>query len=489
MAALAIPAVLVLFLVLSSTFDFSWRLGVFDFKRVAQGFVLLLLFAMAAISPGVRAGLAQQMTRIPLWMAAALLLALGLGWVSALRFPHPGYGLAEVAVLALLVCGLLVIAACRALAGRAFDRLVLAGLALLGAAVAIQELMGLLAAWALGIEFSFEHMLIHFAHPRFYNQLQSWSLPLLASLPLVFPDSRKVRVLAVLLLGLQWCLLLISGGRGSALAVLLSIVIVAAVAGGHRQGWLRWHILGLGLGAALFAAVLAGHAAMAPAGGSFVEQSVGRPLLHTTGRSHMWKMALADAARHPWLGAGPMRFNCEGLVQFPAHPHNFPLQLAAEWGLPATALVLVVCAALAWALLRHLISMRRGAESPARGHGPLQSLLAAGLLAAALHAGLSGVLNMPASQMMAVLVGGWLLGALPRGRPGAMLSGGAAALAVLGLALALSVAVAAFNVREAAQLEVRTELLRGAGPAQPRYWQNGKSCYYRYDQAENRTSD
>jgi hypothetical protein len=70
-----------------------------------------------------------------------------------------------------------------------------------------------------------------------------------------------------------------------------------------------------------------------------------------------------------------------------------------------------------------------------------------------------------------------------------MLSGGAAALAVLGLALALSVAVAAFNVREAAQLEARTELLRGAGPAQPRYWQNGKSCYYRYDQAENGTSD
>jgi hypothetical protein len=32
-------------------------------------------------------------------------------------------------------------------------------------------------------------------------------------------------------------------------------------------------------------------------------------------------------------------------------------------------------------------------------------------------------------------------------------------------------------------------VLRGAGPAQPRYWQNGKSCYYRYDQAENGTSD
>jgi O-antigen ligase len=45
----------------------------------------------------------------------------------------------------------------------------------------------------------------------------------------------------------------------------------------------------------------------------------------------LWRISMEAALAHPLLGIGPMHFayvdNGEG-----AHPHNFWLQLAAEWG-------------------------------------------------------------------------------------------------------------------------------------------------------------
>ena len=477
---MAIPGVLALFLLLTSLTDLSRGLGVFDFKRVAQGVVLLLIFLIAGTRPGIRREFGRQARRMPRLAVVAVGLAMLLGLISALRHPHPAYGLAEIAILALSVCGIFVVAACRRIAGKRFDPLVLAVLVLLGLGVAAQEFSGLLANWALDREFSYQQMLIRFAHPRFYNQLQSWTLPLLAAIPFVFGSVSHRRGLAVVCIGLQWLILIASGGRGAFLAITISLVAIAFLVRKSRQGWFRLHVIGFILGAACYGAVVLAHSALAPAGGEFVQQSVARPLMHSTGRTHLWSLALKDAKSHPWLGAGPARFNCEGSARLPAHPHNFPLRLAAEWGIPAAILILAVCLWICLKLLRWLWSAQLAPTGPGRKQPEaLDSLLVAAILAAALHACVSGVLMMPASQVAAVLVCGWLLGRQPSAGDARAQRRAAGLMACLVVAL-IAVALNVFNMNEIRHMEARVGALAAAGPAQPRYWQYGRSCRYEY---------
>jgi len=146
-------------------------------------------------------------------------------------------------------------------------------------------------------------------------------------------------------------------------------------------------------------------------GNRFLANSLGRPLLHSMGRIEMWKRTAADALANPLFGIGPMAYACTQTATF-AHPHNFPLQIAAEWGLPAAFLLFVVIAALFWRAATILRWDRTEHPRDLR----FAALLFAGALAAALHACLSGVLVMPASQVVGLLVCGMLAGAFAAGR-------------------------------------------------------------------------
>jgi len=227
LAALSIPALLLLYLLLTSTWSPMPSMAVFDGKRLLEVHLLAAISVLVLTLGSIRSATLKQLARIPLWVRLGLTSIVLLGVVSSLIRPHPAYGLAETGLFALLIFGALATAASRSLAGAAFDRLALGGIALLGLAVSLQELAGILANWSLGTEYSFESMLVNFSHPRFYNQLQTWSMPLLAALPAVFPGRKGMRFVAVGLLALQWCLLLISGGRGSMLSIVAAMAVTA----------------------------------------------------------------------------------------------------------------------------------------------------------------------------------------------------------------------------------------------------------------------
>ncbi|NNE06156.1 MAG: O-antigen ligase family protein [Xanthomonadales bacterium] len=479
LAALCVPVLILGLVLASSGFDLIPELGVFNAKRLLQPLVFGASLIICLLNRPLRIAFAEQCARVPGLVSICCAVVFLLGVTSVLRFANPEYGLAEIALLGLVLILVPVLAACRSVAGTAFDRLALFMIASLGLVVAFTELTGLVAGWALGTEFGFEEMLVRFAHPRFYNQLQSWTLPVLAAIPLLFGSVRKRLVLAATLVGIQWAIVLMAGGRGTFIALLLGLIIVAALARPAFKSWPRTHLLGALIGILIFSGVLGGHALLAPSGGNFVETSVGRSMTHSTGRTYLWELAAKDAMANPWLGAGPMRFDCEGPGTRPAHPHSFPMQLLSEWGIPAFLITAGLFAWLAWRVAKFLFSgrTRPGAE---RG---LSSLLAAGILAAALHACLSGVLMMPASQMMAVVMCGWLLGLtsgnLPSHREALDKPGLTRLTSVIMVAgLVACIALTKFNVSELRQYEARIAELVKAGPVQPRYWQHGRACLY-----------
>jgi len=60
-----------------------------------------------------------------------------------------------------------------------------------------------------------------------------------------------------------------------------------------------------------------------------------------SGREIIWSLAWEMSLAHPWLGVGPMHFSAT-FNPVAAHPHQVLLQWAAEWGLPATLMALVL---------------------------------------------------------------------------------------------------------------------------------------------------
>ncbi|MDX1459884.1 MAG: O-antigen ligase family protein [Xanthomonadales bacterium] len=475
LTALLPPAALGLFLFLTSSWDLIASLGAFNTKRALQPLVLALSISVLFHRP-IRVAFQAQLSRMPHWLRIVVVAFFTLGLISALRHASYFYGLADIAMLFLIALLVPLLAACRTVAGGSFDRLAIILVVATGLSVALQELLALLVFWQSGNVYSFEHMLVRFAHPRFYNHLQSWTLPLLAAIPFVLTGLRGARWIAIGLLGLQWCLLVISGGRGSTLALLVGLIAVSLLWRGPKKDWILTHVLGLVAGITLYMLIAWVQAGTGSDSGAFTEHSVGRSLSHSTGRTHMWQLAIEEARRDPWLGAGAMRYDCDSRGQRPAHPHSFPMRILSEWGVPALLFAIV---ATAWLFIQLLRSLALPKSGPS-GASPLLAGVAAGLIAAAVHACLSGVLTMPASQIAGILMCGWALGLTQRDESNSGdQTGSGTGITVTAIAgLAICTALAIFNMKELNEYGHRTAYLVSQGPPQPRYWQHGHACSY-----------
>jgi hypothetical protein len=201
---------------------------------------------------------------------------------------------------------------------------------------------------------------------------------------------------------------------------------------------------------------------------SFFRQSLGRPMTHTSGRTWMWSVTVRDSLNHPLLGIGPMNYVCTSPKRI-GHPHNFPLQLAAEWGIPVA---LSACVIFLFLLTKGWQRVRRDGFG-ATDDGATAALLLTAVLAAALHACLSGVMVMPASQVTGLLICGMLLGLYPA-------ASGARRVAALHWGfipgLLLSAGLLGLGVHELRIMKDRESVLLPRGNLLPRIWQNAKVC-------------
>ncbi len=473
---LLIPFLLGIFLVGTTGFTLLPEIGLFNGKRVLEALLLLLILSATVLNPGLRISFGQVLATLPRWVLYSLMTAALIGTLSSLRFEHPAYSLLEIALPALLILCVIAMAASRNISGDSFDRFALSIVIAIGLIVSITELAGLVASWVIGLEYKFDNMLIRFFHPRFYNQLQTLSIPLIAVLPFLWGGTRKLKVIAVVLIALQWCLVLISGGRGTVVSLVLAFTLSALLFSSNRRAWLGLQAAGLVLGMVMFFSVLGVSKSVNPAEGQFYSQSIGRPMAHTSGRLYMWGIGWQQARAQPLLGAGPARFDCELHPATPAHPHSFPVTLLAEWGFLAFFLVMAVCGWLGW----HLIVKCRQNQDGQNSSDVLVAMLGCSMMAAAVHSLASGVLIMPASQVMVILVGGWALGRLIVPESNAKVSH-LKTTATLVAAVTLAAWVLAFSVNEIWNMEQRVNQEDLLNIIEPRFWESGHSCHYVYD--------
>jgi O-antigen ligase len=423
---------------------FLWSSGHDDQRCVELVLLALLVPIMLA-----RTGMADQIA----WMGRRSRCCLGaffaLGAVSALNAFSLRHALYEWSILLLLLLAAALLAAELARAGTAGLRTVLRCTVAVGILYSLRIALMYAAALGSGVQTDMHVLAIGFSNARFFNHVQTVLLPLIVLLYLQAPKGSGWRRASFGLAAFWWAFLFVSEARASILGLGAGCLFALVVRRADARSFLKAMVLTALAGIVVYGLIfillpmLAGLPSFSAAK-NVMQRTAADP---TSRRNLLWQLALELIAAHPLLGVGPHHFAHEGAtLSWGAHPHNFIMQIGAEWGIPALLCLLGVVG----------IGMRRLVRTGARiaqadlpGQQTLAVMLATG--AAILVDGLfSGVLVMPQSQMAIVLylacAAGWVRsvdqGAAPRaGAPLRRLGAGLAAVALCGLALAVAPSV------------------------------------------------
>lgn len=445
----------------------------YDQQRVVQTAFLLAAGLLLAIGPGFAGALKPLANaRASYFLAAFLLLGLG----SSLFAYFPRYAFYEVANFALLL--IIALSLAHQLA-RDYARTLplLLKLIALGCAVyAFRLAVVYVAAITLGSQPSIVALVPGFGNYRFFNHVQTLTLPLLVLLFVLPGTGTRLKWSAFALAALSWAYLILCVGRGGVLGLCAGAMGAMMLRRGTARAYCGAMLLSALAGAAIYLVFhrwIPGAYGLAPFGelAQLGERTMKDP---TSLRLPLWGRALDMMASHPWLGVGPLHFAHPGLDPVRnAHPHDWLLQIGAEWGLPA---LLCFCCAIAASLIRLLRSAARLAPED-RGN---QSILAAWLTigVAVLVDGLvSGLLVVPLSQLFIALYIAlalawvWSLeGIVPTARPSLSRRLAAALLAIAAVA-----GVAAGTLPELGvyTLHEGHSITMPGGVNSPRIWEDG----------------
>jgi O-antigen ligase len=379
-----------------------------DMHDDQRAFQILFLFAFALLlAPGARAAALGKMASRPArWLLGGFF---ALGCVSALAAYAPRYAFYEVASFFLLLALGLCVAAeiAQDVATNTWRLLQAIGL------VCLVYALRIVVVYALALVM---HSLAEgrdltpgFSNYRFFNHVQTVTLPLLVVLFMRTPRSTRMRWVWFLLASFWWAMIGATAARGTLLGELAGCAAMLVLR--RRQGlrFVQWMAATALVGAALYLVLfvlLPALAGMVPFGelSGVVERTVADP---ASGRERLWRRSFELIAAHPWRGVGPLHFAHHAAdVRTGAHPHNWALQVAVEWGLPALACLVAAIVAGARGLLR------AGRAVAAAGEQNQLLFAAFAVTGVAILADglLSGLVVMPQSQLFIMIYLGCAIG-------------------------------------------------------------------------------
>jgi O-antigen ligase len=246
-----------------------------------------------------------------------------------------------------------------------------------------------------------------FSNIRFFNQYQTWTLPLLVGAVLAIPRKWRVsRGIAFFLAALWWTLIYASNVRGTTLAILVGGGGAWFLFRSRAHPWLSVQVAAMAIGGGLYLFLFY-------LGGELTPQVAERFTDVGQGaRPDYWMKCLEMFWANPWLGVGPMHYAWPpNNFTTGAHPHSAFFQWLAEWGAPSTIIMVGLTVWGVWSWMQQERSAKTGTKDLLPG---VEIALVAAVLAGASHAMVSGVIVMPVSQFLLAVVGGWAWGRYQR---------------------------------------------------------------------------
>ncbi|MGD8748816.1 MAG: O-antigen ligase family protein [Balneolaceae bacterium] len=240
-----------------------------------------------------------------------------------------------------------------------------------------------------------------FSHVRFFNHIQTWTLPLLVFSYLYFREKLipGFRYFLLFFISSWWMLVFAADARGTMLASALSLLFVIALFKRKTLEFNKIYLSTVATGLFLYLIF-------------FLIPNFGAREILTrfgdSGRIAVWLFALKQIVAHPFLGLGPMHFSYMGIHPPWSTPHNFILQSAAEWGIPA---VVILVSLVTYGFYKFIKQSQKIVENEEEGNETiLRIALTASFSAALMHSMVSGIFNSSLSQLLFTLVGGWMIG-------------------------------------------------------------------------------
>ncbi|MBT8398934.1 MAG: O-antigen ligase family protein [Rhodothermia bacterium] len=379
----------------------------YDLKRVLEVALLVTACATIALIPVARRSWLLTWRSLSVTSRLLVLLLVLVGLVSAAQSTDVQMGVLEVVHLALLAVFVLLVASCFQRDPKLATQ-ILAWVLFVAAGVYTFWFLKDYLFSQLGLAYSFRRGQINalwpngeflgYAHPRFFNQVQTILIPVLA-LPVLWGDrgSYPARYLLLLVLMLWWTMVFASGSRGTIVSCGVAFVATAPF---FWRSSLRYYVLNI----LAFIGGLTLFWIMFKVLGDAPESIDQRNVTTSSERFNLWRHAIEMFRSDPVLGAGPMQY-ASMHATWGVHPHNALMQFLSEWGGVATAIV-------AFLAFRGVGSFVKLSKSQGRGSvGPFTiAAVTTSALAAMAHAMLSGVIVMPASQVSLILILGWSIG-------------------------------------------------------------------------------
>jgi O-antigen ligase len=455
------------YLALAPTIGFSLVASWHDEQRVVQ-LMVLLACALFAVVVAARRSVARG--------GASLLLsiALGLAAISAVHSENVTAGLAEVG----LWVSLLLLASTIAIyvsADRAQSVKLVPRVALL---ITIAHIVGILARYMGAMHLRQPPdalvVLLGYANPRFPSALYALLIPFLVELTASASERRVMRWTSALALMLLWCFNVALETRAIAFSYLVGLITIVCMLGWQPiRRFVGVLVVSAVAGVALYLLLFqllpvlwVGEAA------TLVRTD---PILSPNGRQFLLASSWDAMRSAPFLGIGPMGFAAIPHV-WAAHPHNWILQAASEWGIPAT-LFLVLAVGL------FLVRQTREVRSQLLVSPSFRSLALPAYVSVVIgliYGLVDGNLIMPVSQTAFFVVLGALIGATSLSRvlqaePDSISSLSRLLVPVVGLGAILALAhfaVATYPQRE----KERREYHLTYAPDRffvPRFWEQG----------------
>lgn len=310
---------------------------------------------------------------------------------------------------------------------------------------------------------------------RLFNHVQTAMLPLLAIAVGLRGQQRILRWLGWASLSLGFAFLTFTAGRATVLGLVVGLALSGLLFRRKVLPTLRFLVMGIAIGLVLYGVVFV---ALPWLTSSSVEAAAARTvagLESDHSRFMLWKIAIADIARAPWLGIGPMHYS-HGFNGKAAHPHNVYLQIAAEWGLPMLLLIAGIC-------VRAIVRMARAIRScQDAGACNVGIGLFVAIIAIAVDGAFSGNFVMPVSQVWIAVVIGWSMAWTRRHGKAAVMTNAWRMPRVAHVCVAVALCASQLWLWASVWPEVRDvdghlarvnrDLSHGGKPM-PRFWSNG----------------
>lgn len=241
-----------------------------------------------------------------------------------------------------------------------------------------------------------------FSNIRFYAQFLIWTVPFVLAILAIYPRL-ACRNAIIIVLMFDWAYQFLTGTRAFILALAITIPVVWLFTKADKQLWTqyaKWLLITASGGFVLYALMLFVIPGLCGVDIDVaLDASSRRDMWNSSGRVHLWQEAFRLMGERPWLGAGPMMTAMLVDLKTSAHPHNFVLQLLAEWGIPFTAALLffITFSIMRWQKLITQNSIERAPLAL-----PVVAALSAGITAGLVD----GLMVMPVSLVyMSIIVG------------------------------------------------------------------------------------